>query len=51
MNKSEIKKELEMPLHELYQYLKQKYGPVPENYFMDVNCTRKSTKNGRGNEG
>ena len=51
MDKSEIKKELEMPLPELYKYLKRKYGSVPENYFMDVNCTRKSTKNGRGNEG
>ena len=51
MNKSEIKKELDMELPTLYKYLKEKYGPVPENYFMDVNCTRKSTKNGRGNEG
>ena len=51
MLKEEIKKELEMPLPELYKYLKRKYGLVPENYFMDVNCTRKSVKNGRGNEG
>ncbi len=51
MNKSEIKKELDLELPALYQYLKEKYGPVSENYFMDVNCTRKSTKNGRGNEG
>jgi len=51
MTKEEIKKELEMTLQEQYQYLKYKYGSVPENYFMDVNCTYKSTKNGRGNEG
>lgn len=51
MDKSEIKKELDLTLPALYQYLKEKYGPVPENYFMDVNCTRRSTKNSRGNEG
>ena len=32
-------------------YLKNKYGSSKENYFLDVNCTRKSVKNGRGNEG
>lgn len=51
MDTQEIKYELSLDLQELYKYLKNKYGPVPENYFMDVNCTRKSTKNGRGNEG
>ena len=51
MESQEIRKQLEMNLQEQYDYLKQKYGRVPENYFMDVNCTRKSTKNGRGIEG
>ena len=51
MDSQEIRKQLEMTLQEQYDYLKQKYGRVPENYFMDVNCTRKSTKNGRGMEG
>ena len=51
MNKTEIKHQLNLSLAEQYKYLKEKYGPVPENYFMDVSCTRKSTKNGRGNEG
>lgn len=51
MDKTEIKHQLNLSLAEQYKYLKEKYGQVPENYFMDVNCTRKSTKNGRGNEG
>ena len=51
MDSLEIRKQLEMTLQEQYQYLKQKYGRMSENYYMDVNCTRKSTKNGRGMEG
>lgn len=40
-----------MSYREQLAYLKQKYGEAPENYFLDVNCTRKSARNGRGNEG
>ena len=31
-------------------YLKNKYGLAQENYFLTVNCDRKSTKVGRSNE-
>lgn len=41
MDNSEIKKELDIELTVFYQYLKEKYSPVPENYFLDVNCARK----------
>ena len=51
MDALELQKELNMTYQELLQYLKNKYGKVPENYYLDVNCTRKSTKNGRGLEG
>ena len=51
MDSAEIKRQWEMTLQEQYKYLKEKYGPVPENYFLDVNCTRQSKKNARGNEG
>lgn len=40
-----------MDYYEQLEYLKKKYGAVPENYYLDVECTRKSTKNGRGNDG
>ena len=37
MDKTEIKYQLNLSLAEQYKYLKEKYGSVPENYFMDVN--------------
>ena len=48
---SQIRKQLEVSSRTVPILKGQKYGAVPENYFMDVNCTRKSTKNGRGTEG
>lgn len=51
MDRVEIQKQLQMTYREQLQYLKQKYGAVPENYFLDVNCTRKSKKNSRTEEG
>lgn len=51
MDSKELKYEMSLDLLDLYKYLKDRNGRVPENYYMDVNCTRKSTKNGRGNEG
>ena len=47
----ELKKQLTMTYTEQLQYLKNKYGLAQENYFLTVNCDRKSTKVGRGNEG
>ena len=44
MDALELQKELDMNYQELLQYLKNKYGKVPENYYLDVNCTRKSTQ-------
>lgn len=40
-----------MSYEEQLTYLKEKYGPAIENYFLTVNCDRKSTRIGRGNEG
>ena len=51
MKSEELSKQRNMTYQEQLAYLKQKYGEPPENYFLDVNCTRKSTKNGRGNDG
>ncbi len=47
----EFEKQLTMSYEEQLTYLKQKYGPAKENYFLTVNCDRKSTRIGRGNEG
>ena len=47
----ELEKQLKMSYHEQLAYLKDKYGIAPENYFLTVNCDRKSTKVTRGNEG
>ena len=42
MDTLEIKQQLGMSYRDQLKYLKQKYGPVPENYYLDINCTRKS---------
>ena len=47
----ELQKQLTMSYEEQLTYLKEKYGPAIENYFLTVNCDRKSTRIGRGNEG
>lgn len=47
----EFEKQLTMSYEEQLTYLKQKYGPAKENYFLTVNCDRKSIRIGRGNEG
>ena len=47
----ELEKQLTMSYEEQLIYLKQKYGSAKENYFLTVNCDRKSIKIGRGNEG
>lgn len=46
----EFEKQLTMSYEEQLAYLKQKYGPAKENYFLTINCDRKSTRIGRGNE-
>lgn len=51
MKSEELEKQSKMDYYEQLAYLKKKYGPAPENYYLDVACTRKSTKNGRGNDG
>ena len=51
MKSEELEKQSKMPYREQLDYLKRKYGPAPENYYLDVACMRKSTKNGRGREG
>ena len=51
MTNKELEKQLNMSYEEQLTYLKEKYGPAKENYFLTVNCDRKSTKIGRGNEG
>lgn len=51
MKSEELEKQSKMPYREQLDYLKRKYGPAPENYYLDVSCTRKSKKNGRGLEG
>ena len=47
----EFEKQLTMSYEEQLTYLKQKYGPAKENYFLTVNCDQKSIRIGRGNEG
>lgn len=47
----ELEKQPNLTYNEQLTYLKEKYGPAIENYFLTVNCDRKSTKIGRGNEG
>lgn len=51
MNKSEIQMQMNLTYAQQIEYLKKKYGPAKENYFLDEACTKKSTKNGRGKEG
>ena len=51
MINQELDKQLNMSYEDQLKYLKEKYGYAKENYFLDVNCTRKSNKNGRGKEG
>lgn len=51
MTNKEFEKQLTMSYEEQLTYLKQKYGPAKENYFLTVNCDRKSIRIGRGNEG
>ena len=51
MKSEELEKQSKMSYREQLDYLKRKYGPAPENYYLDVACARKSKKNGRGMEG
>lgn len=51
MESQEINKQLNMSYEDLLIYWKDKYGRAPENYYLDVNCTRKSVKNIRSAEG
>lgn len=51
MNSEELHKEMWLSYQDLLIYLKEKYGAAPENYYLNLECTRKSKKNARGNEG
>ena len=51
MKSEELEKQSKMSYREQLEHLKAKYGAAPENYYLDVACTRKSKKNGRGMEG
>lgn len=51
MNPKDLRSQIPLSYQQNLQYLKAKYGEAKENYFLDINCTRKSVKNGRGNEG
>lgn len=51
MDSEELHKEMGLSYQELLVYLKGKYGAAPENYYLNIECTRKSKKNARGNEG
>lgn len=51
MNAKELRSQISLSYKQQLQYLKAKYGEAKENYYLDINCTRKSKTNGRGNEG
>ena len=51
MDSKELRSQMKLSYPQLLSYLKGKYGEAKENYFLDINCTRKSAINGRGNEG
>ena len=44
MTNKELEKQLSMSYEEQLTYLKQKYEPAIENYFLTVNFDRKSTR-------
>ena len=51
MDSKELRAQMKLSYPQLLSYLKEKYGEAKENYFLDINCTRKSVINGRGKEG
>ncbi|WP_234013784.1 hypothetical protein [Mesoplasma florum] len=48
---TEIDKLLELNYDECVDFLLKKYGFVPGDYFLDLECTKKNTKITRGKEG
>lgn len=51
MDKKELEKEMAMPYTILCDYLKEKYGDVPYDYYVNQNCRTKNKKNSRYKEG
>ena len=51
MKKKEIEEQMKMTYIELANYLLEKYGKVPYNYFCNESCKTKKHKNSRINEG
>lgn len=51
MDKSEIKKELDMPYDDLVAYLIKKYGPAEYDYFCNESCKTRNKKAPRSSEG
>lgn len=46
-----VEKIMKLSYFEYIEYLWNKYGKVPGDYFLDEKCTKKNTKITRGNEG